>query len=307
MGLLALQFIVAYITIMIASGAGVMWLTNPRKAYVFHRAGVGLWWSLALGILMLLFLAMIFRWGRTSLRVFLFAALFCFIALRLGSKGFALVYFVIGTFFVQYRIRAIRFWPLLFGSALLLCSILQLVQGTADTLIDTLSYFDYFWHSARLIEGFGHRGFHFQYGAIMLSNLWYYVPRAVYPDKPFLYGLALIADWVYPGLFGVGHLRYTPGLLQWAVGYADFGVIGVVGAAAVEGLIMKGVFEYFLEHRNFVAFVLLAQLGFVYNVELFPNLPFPLFWVWFMAEAGIFWMVRALAPKASTAVTWTAG
>ena len=307
MGLLALQFVFVYVTIMIASGAGLMWLTNSREAYSYHRAQVGVWWSLALGILMLLFLAVIVRWGQTSKRVFLLAALFCFIALRLGSKGFALQYFIIAAFFVQYRIRPIRTWPLLCGSALLLCllSIVQLAQGTADRLIDTLGYFDYFWHSARLIEGFGHRGFHFQYGAIMLSNLWFYLPRAVYPDKPLLYGLGLLDDWVYPGL--AKHSRYTPGLLQWAVGYGDFGVMGVVGVAAVQGLITKGVFEYFLEHRDFVAFVLLIQVGFVYSIELFPRCPFPIYWLWFMAEGGMFWVLRALAPKASLAVARTAG
>jgi hypothetical protein len=156
-----------------------------------------------------------------------------------------------------------------------------------------MSYFDYFWHSARFIQEF--RRFGFQYGAITLSEVWYYVPRALYPAKPFEYGLALIDKWLYPGL--AERFGYTPGLLQWVVGYGDFGVIGVVGAAAVEGLITKGVFEYFLEHRNFVAFVLLAQLGFVYNVELFLNCPFPIFWLWFMTQGLMVWTLRSLGRQ----------
>lgn len=294
-GLLAVQFVAFYVALMVASGAGLMWLSDTRKAYQFHRGGAGVWWSLCQATLMLLFLATLFRWGNKRRTIFLQTVLFSILAFFLGSKASILTYPVIAAFYTHFRIRRIRTRAILLGSALLLFLVLALqwIQSTAGTLSGALRYFDYFSYSARFIERFPH--FRFRYGQVVASDLWYYVPRALYPEKPYAYGQNLLIGFMNPGFEStVRHTGFTPGMLPWSVGYADFGIFGVVGAALVTAWISKAAFEYFLKNRDFVSFVLLLQLGFVYYIELFPNAPFPIFWIWFLLEGAMFWILGGL-------------
>src|SRR5579872_5109341 len=69
-------FACAFLILAIASGVGSGWITNPREAYQYHRAGVGVWWSLAEAALMLAFICSLFRWAKTPLR--LLALVICF-------------------------------------------------------------------------------------------------------------------------------------------------------------------------------------------------------------------------------------
>jgi hypothetical protein len=67
-----------------------------------------------------------------------------------------------------------------------------------------------------------------------------------------------------------------------------------VAAALVTAWISKAAFEYFLKNRDFVSFALMIQLGFVYYIELFPNAPFPIFWIWFLLQGAMFWTLGGL-------------
>src|ERR1035441_3312928 len=40
------QFVLLYIILMVASGVGLLWITNSREAYQLHRVSVGVLWSL---------------------------------------------------------------------------------------------------------------------------------------------------------------------------------------------------------------------------------------------------------------------
>ena len=145
-GFLTLQFIATYCGLMVASDAGWMWLTDSREAYSYHRIGVGVWWALAQADLMLLFLVLLF-WRRRTLRgVFAFAVIFAAVDLLLGSKGSSLSYLVVGMFFANFCVRKIRTRSIVLMGALIFCCALalQVAQGTAYTLRDTLMYFDYF-------------------------------------------------------------------------------------------------------------------------------------------------------------------
>jgi hypothetical protein len=300
MTVLALQFIAVYITLMVTSGAGLLWLTDSREAYQRYKTGVGVWWSLAQATLVLLFVAGLFRREHTRLRVFVEASFFSAVAFFLGSKGGVLVYPVLATFYAHFCVRRIRTWMLALGSFLLLslAAVLQLIQHTAGTLLDTLEYFDYFNYSARFLGRFHEHGL--QYGKIAISNLWYYVPRGLYPAKPLLYGQNLLLPWIYPGFEALSRrTKFTPGMLPWSVGYADFGVVGVILAAFVMAWISKVAFEYFLEKRDFLSFFLMAQLG-LPLFEAFPNAPFPIFWAWFLTQGVVFWLLNTMSPKYST-------
>ena len=294
---LALEFVASYCALMIFSGAGTMWLTNTREAYSYHRAGVGVWWALALANLMLLFIVVLFRWGKSAKSAILLAGVFMLLGYRLGSKSYTIVYLAMAVFFVHFCRRRIGARLLLLVGVLLvaLVAVLLFLQGSAENFKDIISSLDYFPNTARFISGFQHFGL--QYGNITLSNLWYYVPRALYPAKPFVYGQNLLTAWLHLGAAKQG---FTPGMLQWwVVGYADFGVLGVIAAGLVDGWISKAAYEYFLLKRNVESMVLLWQLGFLYVFVLFPNAPFPIFWAWFMAQGAIFWVVGSIKRSAS--------
>ena len=301
-GFLATQFVILYMILMSASGAGLMWLTDPRQAYQLYRSGVGFWWSLSEATLMLLFLIMLFRKENTPRKIVFLTVLFSGLAFFLGSKSHILAYPVVSAFYFNFWVRRVRTAALAVGSVILLSMViaLQLVQKTADTLFDALRYFDYFNYSAAFLDKFRHS--HFRHGAIMMSDSWYYVPRFLYPDKPFVYGQNLLIGFLNPGFESTVHRTgFTPGMLQWSVGYADFGIAGVVAVALATAWVSKAAFEYFLESRSFVSLALLIQIGFVYHLDLFPSAPFPVFWVWLLGQGFFFWLFRSLVPYASSA------
>ncbi len=295
--LLAAEFVAVYVTLLVASGAGVMWLTDSREAYQRHRAGVGVWWSLSQATLMLAFLTALFRWGNTQLKVLLQVVLFSSAAFFLGSKSFILAYPVVGALYVHFLLRRLRALTAMVGGALLLLCVvaLQLVQHTADTVSDAIRYFDYFTYSARFLENF--RNHAFGWGQITLSNLWFYVPRGLYPEKPFVYGQNSLLRFIYPGFEAtVRRTGFTPGMLPWSVGYADFGIPGVVAAGFLAAWISKAVFERFLLRRDLLSLALVIQLGFVNFIELFPGAPFLLFWGWLMIQGFFLWLLNSLEP-----------
>jgi hypothetical protein len=127
------------------------------------------------------------------------------------------------------------------------------------------SYFkEYFDTTAQFLWRFDEFGY--RYGGAAVSDLWFYVPRGLFPDKPYEYGLTLIHQVLFPGMAETGN---TPGILPWATAYLDFGVIGVFVSGILGGLWQRAAFEYFLKHRHsFFAFLLMMQFA------LFPPLPF---------------------------------
>ena len=301
MAVLALQFIAVYVTLMVTSGAGLLWLTDSRTAYMEHKSGVGIWWALAGATLLLLFVVRLFRREHTPLKVAVETFLFSSVAFFLGSKGLVLFYLVLGAFYVHFCIRRIRTRMLVLGSVLLLllAMALQLIQHTADTVLATFKYFDYFNTSATILDHFRHHGF--QYGRIAISNLWLYVPRALYSAKPFIYGRNTLLNWIHPGFESVARRTgFYPGMLPWCAGYADFGVLGVVVDAAVTAWISKSAFEYFLDNRDCPSLFVMAQVAFLPCLEAFGNAPFPLFWAWFMAQGMVFWLLNTMRPNYST-------
>jgi hypothetical protein len=277
-----LLLLLLYIALMITSGAGTLWLTDSREAYQHYRTGVGVFWALCQASLMLNFLIWLKRCQKSVWKVILCTIGFSFLTLFLGSKASTLAYAVIAAFYVHNAVRPIRTRTILAGALclLILAMGLQLWQGTASTAVDALLYFDYFAHSNTFLsrfEEFGTRN-----GELTFSMVWFYVPRALVPSKPYSYGMQSIGDFLYPGSAEMG---FTPGFMQWAVPYADFGISGVLLFGLLAAFVSRATFDLFLKERSLESLVLLAQLGFVYYIEMFPNAPFPIFWLWMMFQA----------------------
>jgi len=61
--------------------------------------------------------------------------------------------------------------------------------------------------------------------SIYFSSFWSWIPRAIYPDKPFAYGSALVIDYFYPGLAASGT---TPSIGLGLVEFLQFGYFGLI-------------------------------------------------------------------------------
>jgi hypothetical protein len=112
--------------------------------------------------------------------------------------------------------------PLLF--ALLLIN-LFLALGDAFELQSILEYFDYYKNAADYYNAHFKGELPLFWGDVTLSSLWSYVPRALAPDKPAVYGILLVNEHFFPG---AAELTNTPAFGGAVEQYADFGVLGVL-------------------------------------------------------------------------------
>lgn len=60
-------------------------------------------------------------------------------------------------------------------------------------------------------------------GEIIFTGFWSFVPRSLFPQKPYAYGQMLMNEKMFPGLAETGH---TPSLGMFTRFYADFGWFG---------------------------------------------------------------------------------
>lgn len=295
----ACQFAIAFSLLMLVSGAGTLWFTSPRVAYQSHREGAGVLWALCHASLMVAFACALFIKKRNAAGVFGLCFLFCFFAYFLGSKSMMLAYFVLGTFYIHFHVM-----PISKRVAAAICSILaigvlglQVLQGTASSILETLEYFDYFNNTSMFISDFG-KLFQPAWGSAAVSGLWSFVPRALYPAKPLVYGISSIMAAYYPDAAEVGS---TPGMLLWTVDYWDFGVVGIAIGAFVTGSLGRAAFDLFRRRQDVWTFLLLGQMAFLYETFVFYSAPFVLFILWLIAQYACLrlFSIPLIPPKLS--------
>jgi hypothetical protein len=88
-----------------------------------------------------------------------------------------------------------------------------------------VGYFDYFKNAADYYRGYLNNEVALFHGEVAISSLWAYVPRVIWPDKPFIYGILHVNEIFFPNLAASS---YTPAFGGAVEQHADFGVIGVV-------------------------------------------------------------------------------
>lgn len=249
-----------YIALMQVGGGGTLWLTKTRIAYSKYRTGAGIFFLMTQWIST--FALLFYLWSRrpSGLNLLLLIVVFASLAFFTGSKKNILVVFVISLCYYNFSIKRISLFYIMIILCLLFLTFLSLlyIQGSYSSLVAAPLYFkDYFDTSARFISRFDELGYH--YGRGWLSSFWFYVPRHLYPDKPYEYGHGLIHQILFPGAAKLGH---TPGILKWSLAYLDFGAIGVFIIGLLGGFVQRMAYEYFLRYpRRFFAFVLMMQFS----------------------------------------------
>lgn len=261
-GLLLLAALGAFAALAISGGGGWRWLTDTRATYIQNRAGAGLFfaayqWFVTLALLYYL-------WARRprSLRLALVLCLFAGLAYFSGSKNNIMILFIACIAYYHFKIKPLSFKTILLLGVLVFAGFLALLSLQSPNLAELfgspMAYFrDYFDTTTRFLARFDEFGF--RYGAASLSNFWFFVPRSLYPDKPYEYGLTLIHEVLFPHMAETGN---TPGLLSWSLNYLDFGTPGVFLFGFANGLWKKASYDYYLAHRDsFFAFVFMMQFS----------------------------------------------
>jgi hypothetical protein len=248
---------------------GILWVTNPRDAYLFYRFNAGHFFALTQWTLT--FSLLYYLWFRRPkfFELTLIILIWLCITYFLGSKSMILTNIIIGTIYYNFYVNKLTLFNIifLFLSTLLFISCLIIIQRGSDYSIDFITiynqftnYFkEYFRTSALFLSRFDEFGL--QYGKAFISSFWVLIPRFIYSDKPYEYGVSLVHQKLFPGLAEQGH---TDGILEWTLFYLDFGICGVFFSALFIGIFHKIIYEYFLTHKNeFFAFTLMIHFAII--------------------------------------------
>ncbi len=211
-----------------SSDFGVLnWLANPREGYQLHRVGLGHWYALAISALSIA-MTLSFLANPATKSLLWRAPLFIGLAYLFGSKTILLSIFgALLTFlwFLQWK----HLTRLLLTGAPVIFSLMlwNLYLALADVfdLRAVLEYFDYYKNAADYYRALFAGDIQLFHGEVALTSLWAYVPRTLFPEKPFVYGVVNINEFFFPGQ---AELTNTPAFGGAVEQYADFGVPGVV-------------------------------------------------------------------------------
>lgn len=295
-------FVISFLLLASAEFGLVNWLINPREGYQLYRTGQGHWYALAVSFLsasyLLSFLA------RPQPRQLLFSTILHLVAAYfLGSKGIMLSLFgatLVFLWFLRWRHLnklLILGTPLVFG--LLLFNLYLALLDTFD-LQAIFEYFDYYKNAADYYRGYFEGQFQLFWGEVAWSSLWGYVPRAIWPDKPSVYGILLVNEIFYPGQ---AEMTNTPAFGGAVEQFADFGVIGVLVYGLVSAQsILTALLSYLLFrrpgfdlHRVTMATVMLMLVQFAPAFGSF--FPGGLYLMLLVAVLVLVMLVRALSPS----------
>jgi hypothetical protein len=248
-GIFLLIFCLALFALANAEYGVVNWLLNPRMGYQFYRTGQGHWYALATSALSVSFV-LAFLARPTAGYLLLNLIVYLGMGYFLGSKAVLLTIFtsaLVFLWFLRWRHLGKLMLvgaPLLFG---LLIVNLYLALGEVFELGNIIGYFDHFMNAANYYRGYLNNEIDLFHGEVIMSSLWTYVPRVLWPDKPTVYGILHINEIFYPGLAG---MTYTPAFGGAVEQHADFGPLGVVVLGFFSSqAILTGLFSYLIFRR----------------------------------------------------------
>lgn len=248
-----LIFFVALFLLANAEFGILNWLQNPRMGYQMYRMGQGHWYVLAISALSVSFV-LSFLAHPTAGHLLRNLVIYIIMAYFLGSKWVLLTLFsatLVFLWFLRWRHLGKLMLvgaPLLFG---LLIFNLYLALGNVFELGSIIGYFDYYKNAADYYRGYLNDEIDLFHGEVVISSLWAYVPRVLWPDKPFVYGILHVNELFYPGLAEIS----TPAFGGAVEQYADFGALGVLifGFFGTQA-ILTGVLSYLIFQRPGVRF-----------------------------------------------------
>jgi hypothetical protein len=215
-------FFICFFLVASHSYGVINWITNPREGYQFHRSGAGHFYALSLSMLSVSFVLFTISVKKDISIIFIFS-IFVYLVSLLGSKGFILSFFTYTLVILWFR--RFRYLKILFVLGLPLVGLLLLSNYEKYDFASVAKYFDYYVKSAMYYEAYFSGEIDLFYGKLWITDYWRLVPRAYFPEKPYVYGLLHVNEYFYPGAAAATH---TPAFGGPVASFADFGVIGVI-------------------------------------------------------------------------------
>jgi hypothetical protein len=218
----------------------IQWIKEPRTGYQFHRTGAGHFYALFLLSLSISFTLVLLYTKKTINTIILFV-FYLFIIRLFGSKGEYLRFFLAFLAILWFR----QYKPL--NTIIFVASpfiiLLMIFMLNPSEIIDILRYFDYYSNSAMYFEAYDKNQIDLFYGKIFLTGFWGLLPRAYFPNKPYVYGFLLVNEFFFPG---AAERTHTPAFGGPMAAFADFGIIGVILYAIFNVNIVLTNFCYYL-------------------------------------------------------------
>lgn len=244
--------------LVVVGQAGTLWFTDPRLAYLSYRGatGDGALFVLAQWMLMLSTAVSIFAVDSKPARVFITLTAYCAVAYFYGSKQVLLNLIIFAVFVLDYQGYKVKLAHLVIIGAM--CALIFIAMlgsgGDGGQLANTALYFsEYGVNTAKIFSPEVTKSFFT--GEIFISNLWTFLPRFMFSEKPYEYGQVLINSVLFPGAAEQGQ---TPGLLYWSSWYVDFCFLGVLLFGFLRGTFDCVVYATLRHNRGNVLRVLLA-------------------------------------------------
>ena len=204
----------------------INWLLNPREGYQLFRMGSGQYWAFSVTFLSLSFSFIMLK-KITFLKRTIILLFFAYCAFLLGSKGMLIEYLV---FFMLvlwlYKDKHIIKIIFIAGPIIIIGLLYNFYTTVSELNFDSLaSYFTYFTNSGMYLKEYLNNKIKLYNGEIFLTDFWSLVPRSIYPNKPFAYGIVLINEYFFPG---AAEQTNTPAFGGPIAYFADFGFFGVI-------------------------------------------------------------------------------
>lgn len=220
------MFLVAFFILGYSSGGVIEWIYNPRDSYMSKRDGNGIYYALAINFLSVSYL--FFGLSLRSVPKFLVGSLvYLIVCSILGSKGFVLAFLLFSYFIVWLRSDfSTSKIPLIFISIIFVIIAILFFSNRSDIdFLEIVTYFDAYSNAANYYEDYFNGKIELFGGEVFLTSLFEYVPRFIYPDKPYVYGILKIVEIYFPGGAELGS---TPAFNGGVFYFADFGLIGLL-------------------------------------------------------------------------------
>lgn len=201
------------------------WLYDPRTGYQYYRVGYGLHYALSLT-----FLSLSFSFGllriKSEFKALILSIVYVLFVYFWGSKGFIISFFIFLLIYLWFLGgRLLVPISITGGLSVFILVLVNLSSSYGGLDIDRFfSYFDHYVNSSLYYREYFTGNIRLFYGELMLTDAWSLVPRGVYPEKPFVYGLLHINEIFFPGAAKLGH---TPAFGGPVMAFADFGLLGV--------------------------------------------------------------------------------
>jgi hypothetical protein len=215
-------FLICFIVVSFSSFGIINWIIDPRQGYQFHRTGYGVFY--AFSYLFLSTSCVLFTlYAKRISSVYIASIVFFGSAYLLGSKGYILAIFVYFLILLGIRRRS-HLYKFSVVGVIIVIPMLLINFGSAD-LSDIASYFDFYPNSAMYYREYFANKIDLFYGEIWVSDFYSWLPRSVFPDKPYVYGFLHVNEYFFPG---AAEATNVAGFAGPVAAFADFGVLGVI-------------------------------------------------------------------------------